>query len=157
MKIKRHQQLMRLINEKDIKTQEQLTEELKKAGFEVTQATVSRDIKELGLIKTNAQLGGYKYSVRKVEEIQDTAEHLNIFSRAVISVDSAINQVVIKTYAGMAQAVAASVDRMMNHSMLGSIAGDDTVLLILRTEAEAQRTVERLKRMFNRKEQSNVD
>lgn len=157
MKRKRHQQMMRLINEHDIKTQEQLTEMLRGVGFEVTQATVSRDIKELGLVKTNAASGGYKYSVRKTVEIQDTAEHLSIFSKAVTSVDSAINQVVIKTYAGMAQAVAASLDRLMNHNMLGSIAGDDTILLILRTEEDAQRTVDKLKRMFSRKEQGNVN
>lgn len=157
MKRKRHQQMMRLINEHDIKTQEQLTEMLRGEGFEVTQATVSRDIKELGLVKTNAASGGYKYSVRKAVEIQDTAEHLNIFSKAVIGVDSALNQVVIKTFAGMAQAVAASLDRMMHSNMLGSIAGDDTVLLILRTEEDAQRTVDKLKRMFSRKEQGNVN
>ena len=157
MKRKRHQQMMRLINEHDIKTQEQLTEMLRVEGFEVTQATVSRDIKELGLVKTNASSGGYKYAVRKAIELQDTAEHLTIFSKAVIGVDSALNQVVVKTFAGMAQAVAASLDSMMNHNMLGSIAGDDTVLLILRTEDEAQKTVDRLKRMFSRKEQGNVN
>ena len=157
MKRKRHQQMMRLINEHDIKTQEQLTEMLRVEGFEVTQATVSRDIKELGLVKTNAASGGYKYSVRKAMEIQDTSEHLTIFSKAVIGVDSALNQVVIKTFAGMAQAVAASIDSMMNHNMLGSIAGDDTVLLILRSEDEAQKTVDKLKRMFGRKEHGNVN
>lgn len=157
MKRKRHQQMMRLINEHDIKTQEQLTEMLRVEGFEVTQATVSRDIKELGLVKTNAASGGYKYSVRKAMEIQDTSEHLTIFSKAVIGVDSALNQVVIKTFAGMAQAVAASIDSMMNHNMLGSIAGDDTVLLILRSEDEAQKTVDKLKRMFSRKEHGNVN
>lgn len=149
--------MMRLINENDIKTQEQLTEMLRTVGFEVTQATVSRDIKELGLVKTNAASGGYKYSVRKAVEIQDTSEHLNIFSKAVISVDCALNQVVIKTYAGMAQAVAASLDRIMHGNMLGSIAGDDTILLILRTEEDSQRTVEKLKRMFSRKEQGNAN
>ena len=157
MKRKRHQQMMRLINEHDIKTQDQLTEMLRVEGFEVTQATVSRDIKELGLVKTNAASGGYKYSVRKAMEIQDTSEHLTIFSKAVIRVDSALNQVVIKTFAGMAQAVAASIDSMMNHNMLGSIAGDDTVLLILRSEDEAQKTVDKLKRMFSRKEHGNVN
>ena len=90
-------------------------------------------------------------------EIQDTSEHLTIFSKAVIGVDSALNQVVIKTFAGMAQAVAASIDSMMNHNMLGSIAGDDTVLLILRSEDEAQKTVDKLKRMFGRKEHGNVN
>ncbi|MBS7297547.1 MAG: arginine repressor [Eubacteriales bacterium] len=148
MKRTRHQHMMKLISEKDIKTQEQLTELLRADGFAVTQATVSRDIKELGLVKTTAQFGGYKYAVQSMPEIEDTSEQLNIFSKAVVSIDSALNQVVIKTYAGMAQAVAASLDRMMSNEIVGSIAGDDTVLLIVRTEETAMLTVSRLKKMF---------
>lgn len=148
MKSKRHQHMMKLIREMDIKTQEQLTEVLRREGFAVTQATVSRDIKELGLVKTIAQSGGYKYAVQQIPEIEDTTEHLNIFSKAVVSVDSALNQIVIKTYAGMAQAVAASLDKMMSAEILGSIAGDDTVLLIVKTEEGAAATVSRLKKMF---------
>ncbi len=151
MKRKRHQHLMKLISERDIKTQEQLTEILRSEGFAVTQATVSRDIKELGLVKTSAQSGGYKYAVQAIPEIEDTTEHLTIFSKAVVSVDSALNQVVIKTYAGMAQAVAASLDRMMSTEILGSIAGDDTVLLIVRSEDNATRTVARLNKMFGQR------
>lgn len=149
MKRKRHQHMMKLISERDIKTQEQLTEILRSEGFAVTQATVSRDIKELGLVKTTAQSGGYKYAVQQIAEIENTTEHLNIFSKAVVSVDSALNQVVIKTYAGMAQAVAASLDRLMSTEIVGSIAGDDTVLLVVRTEESAISTVSRLKKMFN--------
>lgn len=149
MKRRRHQHMMKLISERDIKTQEQLTEILRAEGFAVTQATVSRDIKELGLIKTTAQSGGYKYATGQIPEIEDTSEQLNIFSKAVVSVDSALNQIVIKTYAGMAQAVAASLDRLMSAEILGSVAGDDTVLLIVRTEESAILTVSRLKKMFS--------
>ncbi|MBQ7793116.1 MAG: arginine repressor [Clostridia bacterium] len=152
MKKKRHRQLMRLITEQDIKTQEQLTELLKAEGFAVTQATVSRDIKELGLVKTNAASGGYKYAVSAIGEPENASEHLDIFSKAVISIDSALNQIVIKTYAGMAQAVAASLDRLMNAEILGSVAGDDTVLLIVRSEESAEHTVKRLSKMFGRRE-----
>lgn len=153
MKKQRHQRMMKLISETDIKTQEQLTEILRKEGYTVTQATVSRDIKELGLIKTAAQSGGYKYSVKRIQEIEDTADHLGIFSKAVVSIDSALNQIVIKTYAGMAQAVAASIDRLMSNEIIGSIAGDDTVLLIARSEESAAVTVSRLKKMFYKRGQ----
>lgn len=148
MKKKRHQRMMKLISETDIKTQEQLTEILRREGYAVTQATVSRDIKELGLIKTAAQSGGYKYAVRQIQEIEDTADHLDIFSKAVVSIDSALNQIVIKTYAGMAQAVAASIDRLMSNEIIGSIAGDDTVLLIARSEESAAVTVSKINKMF---------
>lgn len=150
MKRKRHQRMMKLISENEIKTQEQLTEMLRREGFAVTQATVSRDIKELGLVKTTAAGGGYKYAVAAVPEPED-GEHLTMFSKAVVGVDSALHTVVIKTYAGMAQAVAASLDRVMSVDILGSIAGDDTVLLICRSEEAADKSVLSLKKMFGQR------
>ncbi len=152
MKKNRHRQLMRLISEQEIKTQQQLTELLRAQGFAVTQATVSRDINELGLVKTNAQSGGCKYAVSAIGEIENASEHLDIFSRAVISIDTALNQIVIRTYAGMAQAVAASIDKLMADEILGSIAGDDTVLLILRSIDDAERILKKLARMFSRRD-----
>ncbi len=151
MKKNRHQQLMRLILEKEVKTQGELTELLREQGFAVTQATVSRDINELGLIKTNAASGGYKYAASTPREPEKLSEHLDIFSKAVVSIDSALNQIVIKTYAGMAQAVAASIDKLLSEEILGSIAGDDTVLLIVRSANDAQLTASKLARIFARK------
>ncbi len=151
MKKNRHRSLMRLISEQDVKTQGELTELLRKEGFAVTQATVSRDINELGLIKTSAASGGYKYAVSRPQEPEKMSEHLDIFSKAVISIDSALNQIVVRTYAGMAQAVAASVDKLMSDEILGSIAGDDTVLLIVRSFDEAEKVTKKLARMFGRK------
>ncbi len=152
MKKNRHRQLMRLILEQDIKTQEQLTKLLRAEGYAVTQATVSRDINELGLIKTNAASGGYKYALSKMPEPEKVSEHLDIFSKAVISLDTALNQIVIKTYAGMAQAVAASIDKLMADEILGSIAGDDTVLLIARSSENAEQIMKKLAKMFGRRE-----
>lgn len=151
MKKKRLQSLMRIIGERDIQTQEQLTSALREEGYAVTQATVSRDIKELGLVKTPSASGGYKYAVTTASN-EEEAGHLTIFSKAVISVDSALHTVVIKTYAGMAQAAAASIDNMMSCEILGSVAGDDTVLLICANEETARQTAAKLVKMFDRRE-----
>ncbi len=151
MKKNRHRELMRLISEKDIRTQDELTELLRAEGFAVTQATVSRDINELGLIKIAAASGGYKYSAQKPQEPEKMSEHLDIFSKAVVSIDTAMNQIVIRTYAGMAQAVCASIDKLMQNEILGSIAGDDTVLLIVRSASDADLVMRKLVRMFNKR------
>lgn len=150
MKQKRHLAILKAIAQSDIKTQEQLTEELKTAGYMVTQATVSRDIKELGLVKTASATGGYKYAAQP--EIQkDANQHLNVFSNAVISVESAMHTIVVKTYSGMAQAVAATVDQMLGTEIVGSIAGDDTILLIMESPEAAQEMSGRLEILFRQK------
>lgn len=147
MKQKRLSKILKLIKENDIKTQEQLTEYLKKDGLEVTQATVSRDIKELGLLKVPSVGGGYKYAFANNRK-SESSEHLNIFTRAVISVDCAMHTVVVKTYAGMAQAVAASLDSMIGQEILGTIAGDDTILVIDETPKKAEELAKKLNKMF---------
>ena len=155
MKRKRHQRLLKLITEQDIKTQEQLTDMLRAEGFAVTQATVSRDIKELGIVKAPSASGGYKYAFTAASSPEDK-EHLTIFSNAVISVESALHTIVVKTYAGMAQAVAASLDKLMGGEILGSIAGDDTILLIAESEDAAAQICIILRKMFDRKENKNA-
>lgn len=151
MKKKRHQRLMTIIAEEDIQTQEQLTEALRGEGFAVTQATVSRDIKELGLVKTPSASGGYKYALsQKIAKAPENKEHMTIFSNSVIGVDSALHTVVIHTYEGMANAVAASLDKINTPEVLGSIAGDDTILLVTRSEAAAAETTKRLSKLFAR-------
>lgn len=151
MKKKRHQRLMAIIAEEDIQTQEQLTEALRGEGFAVTQATVSRDIKELGLVKTPSASGGYKYALsQKIAKTPENKEHMTIFSNGVIGVDSALHTVVIHTYEGMANAVAASLDKINTPEVLGSIAGDDTILLVTRSEAAAAETAKRLSKLFAR-------
>ncbi len=150
MKYKRQGQIIKIIKEKQIKTHEQLIDELNKAGYNVTQATVSRDIKDLGLIKLPVQGGGSVYAVSQISE-QDSDRQLNMFSDAVLDIDCALHTVVIKTYAGMAQAVAASVDALMKNEFLGSVAGDDTVLIIAASPESAADIAEKLRKTFSSK------
>lgn len=147
MKQKRHSRILKLIKDEEVKTQEQLTELLRREEFEVTQATVSRDIKELGLVKVPSAGGGYKYAFAnraKTESLQ----HLNIFSKAVTNVDYALHTVVIKTYSGMAQAVAASLDSAIGQEILGTVAGDDTILVITESPEEAAKLSRKLEKLF---------
>ena len=124
---------------------------MKSAGFKVTQATVSRDIKELGLIKLSLSDGTYKYAITQ-EEKKDNNEHISIFSKSVISIKYAMHTIVIRTYSGMANAVAATLDSVLKHEILGTIAGDDTILIILESQEQAEKMAEKLYRLFNRKE-----
>lgn len=146
MKRSRHGRILKIIGEKPIQTQEQLTEILKNEGFAVTQATVSRDIKELGLIKAASTEGGYRYAQGKPNN--ESGHGINMLEKAVIGIEYALHTVVIKTHAGMAQGVAATLDAMPGEEVLGSVAGDDTVILITKNEAAAAGLVPRLERMF---------
>lgn len=151
MKQKRHSKILNIIAEKDVKTQEQLTKELKAAGFMVTQATVSRDIKELGLIKIPLADGAYKYAVTKKEK-QDNRENLSIFSRSVLSIQEAMHTIVLKTHSGMANAVAASLDTFLTDEIIGTIAGDDTILVIAESTEKAETMASRLRQIFSGKD-----
>lgn len=151
MKQKRHSKILAIIAEKDVKTQEQLTYELKAAGLMVTQATVSRDIKELGLIKIPLTDGSYKYAVTR-QESTDNRENLTIFSRSVIDIQAAMHTIVVKTQAGMANAVAASIDTFLSAEIMGTIAGDDTILIIAQTPTKAEEMAIKLRKIFSRKE-----
>lgn len=148
MKYRRQGQILRIIHERNIKTHEQLIGELNRAGFNVTQATVSRDIKELGLIKIPLSDGGSVYSSSK-NIPEDINRRINMITDTVRSVDYAMNNVVVKTYPGMASAVAASVDSTMRNEFLGSIAGDDTLLIITRSEEKAAEIAEELIKLFH--------
>ncbi|MBE7015856.1 MAG: arginine repressor [Ruminococcaceae bacterium] len=151
MKQKRHHKILKILAESDIKTQEQLTDKLKSSGFMVTQATVSRDIKELGLIKLPLADGSYKYAVTK-EEKNDSRDHLTIFSKSIIAIQAAMHTIVIKTHSGMANAVAASLDTFIGHEVVGTIAGDDTLLIITENPQRAEDMAERLRHTFSWKE-----
>ena len=147
MRQRRQAQILRIISDNDIKTQEQLTDALKKLGYDTTQATVSRDIKELGLIKTALRDGGYKYA-SPVSGGTAKSKHMAAFSDAVISIECAMHTVVIRTFAGMAQAVCASIDMHVGKKIMGSIAGDDTILVIMHNELEAADMCKDLKLFF---------
>lgn len=148
-KYDRHLKILELIQNSDIQTQEELVEALSLHGFEATQATVSRDIRELRIIKVLSPNGGYKYATAATDTVTDMESRLNtIFSESAVSIDHAKNLVVIKTLPGMAQAAASVIDSMQHVDLVGSIAGDDTLLLILRDDKAAQRITARLKRMI---------
>lgn len=148
MKYRRQGQILKIIHEQNIKTHEQLIGELNKFGFNVTQATVSRDIKELGLIKIPLTDGGSIYaSSNDIPEELD--RRINMITDTVRSIEYAMNDVVIKTYPGMASAVAASVDASMRGDFIGSIAGDDTLLIITTNEEKAAEITEKLRKLFH--------
>ncbi len=140
----RQMKLLDLIAEKDIETQEELVYELQKAGFEVTQATVSRDIKELGLIKVSADGKKQRYTKERSDNAV-TSKVTDMFKRAVVSIEFALNMVVIKTLAGGANIAGSMIDRLKNKAVLGCVAGDDTVFAVMRDEASAEEIVEQLR------------
>ncbi|MBR5571077.1 MAG: arginine repressor [Oscillospiraceae bacterium] len=139
MKNDRQEKLLQIISEENIETQEQLLQRLEARGIRSTQATISRDIKQLHLIKEPTGFGTYRYAVSTHRTRLNFAEKLrNIFRECVLSVDYAQNLVVVKTMAGLAGAAASALDGMENDEIIGSIAGDDTVLVVLRdTESAA--------------------
>lgn len=132
----RQSKILELIQMKNISTQEELSSELAVHGFKVTQATVSRDIKELGLIKAMNDKGEYKYVTVSSVEQKVPVKLINVFKEAVITFIPVNNLLIIKTLSGSAGAVANVVDQLNPREMLGSVAGDDT-LLIIAENAEA--------------------
>lgn len=137
--------ILDFIEKEEISTQEELTHKLKNAGFKVTQATVSRDIKELKLIKVHSDKKGNKYS-RVASEIsknssESTMKLFTIINEAVSSVDYANNIVIIRTIQGMAQGVAFAIDNLRQDGVMGTIAGDDTIMIVTKTEEHARKLV----------------
>lgn len=153
MKTGRQAKILELIRENNIETQSDLLEMLRKSGFNVTQATVSRDIKEMRLVKVLANDGSYKYAAETVTPNEE-ASHSYLFTTAVLSVDYAHNIVVIKTRSGMAQAVCASLDSTHRIGVLGSIAGDDTIFVATRTDAASVTLVSDIKKLMSNKNNS---
>ena len=139
MKFKRHNTILRLISENDVETQQQLAELLVAEGFPATQATVSRDIKELNIIKVHDHDEHYKYAVAKTEgQSSDTTKLHTIFRESVISIDYAVNTVVIRTLTGTASAAAAAIDSMHLPNIVGTLAGDFTIFIVMRSQVKAQ-------------------
>ena len=140
MKAKRQAEILRIITEKDVETQEEMLEYLRKCGIRATQATISRDIKDLNLVKQPADNGVYRYVVAAEQPARRTfAGRLqNIFKEGVTSCDVAQNIVVVKTMPGLAPAAGAALDGMEIDGFVGSLAGDDTVILIMRSGALAE-------------------
>lgn len=144
----RHQRILDIIDTKAVETQEALAALLVADGIDVTQATVSRDIRELRLIKINLGNGRIKYS--KPLKAPENKRFSAIFGDAVISADYALNTVVLKCHAGMAQAACAALDAVEFPDIVGTLAGDDTIFVLMRTETKAQEfTVSIMKMLKN--------
>lgn len=147
-KYDRHAKIIELIGEYEIQTQEELVERLRAEQFDATQATVSRDIRELRLIKVMSGNGVYKYATTAAGAVSDTNAKLQIiFSESVTTIDYAQNIVVVKTLPGMAQAAASAMDAMEHDGVIGCIAGDDTVMVVIRDTKDAQKLTAKLKRL----------
>ena len=147
MKTNRQSKIIEIIQKNEVETQDELSALLEKDGFRVTQATVSRDIRELKLTKIPTAGGRQKYAV-----ITDAPENLSkkyerVLREGFLSMDMAQNILIIKTVSGMASAVCAAIDAMKMREIVGSIAGDDTIMCAVRTSAEAQSLLTRLKKL----------
>ena len=149
MKLSRHSKILDLILRYDIETQEDLAKRLAEAGYNVTQATVSRDIKDLKLIKVLGEHGVYKYVQSDRETASKEKNLSSIIRTSVLSVAYAVNLVVIKTHAGMAQAAGSVIDSIGFEEIIGCVAGDDTLLCVTQTEKNAQTLTEKLKLMIS--------
>ena len=148
LKSKRHTKILEIISEKDIETQEELADELKRAGFDVTQATVSRDIKILKLIKMQGASGNYKY-VASSKESKDINDKLSsILSNAAVSVENVDNFVVVKTLTGSASAAAEAIDTLFDTEVAGTIAGDNTIFILARSLDRAEELVDKVRKMI---------
>lgn len=133
MKKHRQEKLLELISRYEIDTQDELIERLRDHGFEVTQATISRDIRELKIAKMMSGQGTYRYVLPKQHsETGPAMGFSNSLIDSIVSVDHACNMVVLKTYSGLAQAVAVGIDGMNMHQVLGCVAGDDTIMIVAR-------------------------
>ena len=149
MKARRHAKILELISSRPIDTQDELLDLLSESGFPVTQATISRDIKELRLIKTLTADGKYHYTAHTSSpksEISD--KFLLIFSEAAREIDSAGNMLVIKCYTGMANAACAALDTLHWSGVVGTLAGDDTIFMVMRDEQNARELVTQLRKMM---------
>ena len=145
MKAKRQRKIIDLINEFNIETQEELASKLVESGFSVTQATVSRDIRELNLIKTSNEQGGQKYTVKSSPDIVDDSKYMRVLNDGVLFMQCAENMLVIKTVSGMAMAVGAAIDAINIEQIVGCIAGDDTIMCAAKTADMALGAAEKLR------------
>ena len=149
MKTTRHNKILELINKFQITTQEELIEHLRAEGYDVTQSTVSRDIKQLRLTKTLMPDGKYRYQASPSSEKGAKNNFHTIFSSSVISIEDAMNIVVIKTFSGMAQAACAALDMMSFDSVIGTLAGEDTIIVVCKTAEHAKDCTAELENYLN--------
>ena len=149
MKSARHNLILEIIDSMDIETQEELAEELKRRGVRVTQATVSRDIKELRLLKVLSENGGYKYATVERAEKGMNDRFARILAESIVNIESVNNLVVINTLSASANAAGEAIDSMKWSEVLGTIAGDNTLLIIARSDEAVATLVDRLRALLN--------
>lgn len=149
MKSKRQDKILELISEFEIETQEELIFYLNKYGFEATQATISRDIRELKLTKIVGSTGNYRYAAHNREAQHNSSPKFNgVLVDSITKVSYANNIIVLKTFPGLANAIGSGIDAIHSPDILGCVAGDDTVIIVLKTENAAKETSEKLKQMM---------
>ena len=146
MKSKRHNQILDIINNNDIETQEELADALKIEGYDVTQATVSRDIK---LVKMQSESGKYKYSAPTKEERDINDKLYSILKNAAISVEQVDKFVVVKTLTGAASAAAEAIDSLYTNDVAGTIAGDNTIFVLVRSDEKAVELISKIRKMIS--------
>lgn len=151
MKTERRTKIIELINRYEIGTQDELTEMLLKEGFHITQATVSRDIRELKLTKVATESGKQRYTALQSKESNLYQKYVRVLQDGLLSMERADNILVIKTVSGMAMAVAAAVDNLEVPGVVGSIAGDDTVMCAIRTAKDVVSVIEELNKLLQTK------
>ena len=149
MKNTRHEKILQLIEQYEIDTQQALVDRLREAGYNVTQTTVSRDIRVLKLVKGMTARGTYKYVLP--DKVKESAPLLGAaITDSVVSIVAAQNLILLKTHAGMASAVAVCIDNLDHKEMLGSVAGDDTILIVTKDNADADALAMRMKEAFKK-------
>lgn len=149
MKTDRHSRIIELVSERNIETQEELAEILNREGFKVTQATVSRDIRQLKLVKVTLKNGKQKYALNNNHAEEAYSEKcIRILKEAYVSMDSAQNILVIKTVSGMAMAAAAAIDSMKLPGCVGTIAGDDTIMIAVKTVDDTHKDMQIIKELI---------
>ena len=147
MKYLRHAKIIEIINQRDIETQEELTQALRQIGMKVTQATVSRDIKELRLIKQMSRNGTYRYTALANQDSMLTDRLVRLFKESIVSLDHAGNIVVLRTIPAAAQAAASAIDAVSFNEVVGTIAGDDTIFVVVREADQAEEIQERFRKL----------
>lgn len=148
MKTARQNKIIELVEKNEIETQEELGELLEQAGYRVTQATISRDIRELKLTKVAIDLERQKYIVLREHNAEMNEKYVRILRDAFVSMAKAQNILVVKTVSGMAMAAAAALDALLIDGIVGCIAGDDTIMCAVRTEKETETVMEKLHRFI---------
>ncbi|MDD6615660.1 MAG: arginine repressor [Lachnospiraceae bacterium] len=151
MKIGRQAKIVDLISRYDIETQEELAEHLNREGYKVTQATISRDIRELKLTKIATNDGRQKYALMNAGGTGMNEKYLRVLAEGFVSMDMAQNILVVKTVSGMAMAVAAALDAMHWSEVAGCIAGDDTIMCAIRSAEDTVRVMEKINKIVGRK------